>query len=186
MASKPLCRMDPPPRGFAADAHDCIMVRSLRIDRIQGCGAISAPRWRAPLGIVVVYPHCRRARPTNRACRRARDRQGRVRFAMACGHPLTVTARGGQGKQVGTRRWSATGQTRRWETKPKVTLTMNHLDNHCPIQGFRTPGMKRHSHALAAGVRKAPRHEIAVGSAPAVRRALNEIERCMVRGRVIF
>ena len=25
MASKPLCRMDPPPRSFAADAYDCIM-----------------------------------------------------------------------------------------------------------------------------------------------------------------
>jgi hypothetical protein len=58
--------------------------------------------------------------------------------------------------------------------------------SYVPCAGFRTPGMKRHSHALAAGVRKAPRHEIAVGSAPAVRRALNEIERCMVRGRVIF
>ena len=44
--------------------------------------------------------------------------------------------------------------------------------------GFWTPGMMRHSHALAAGVRKAPRHEIAVGSAPAVRRALKEIEHC--------
>jgi hypothetical protein len=39
-APKPLCRMDPPPRSFATDAHDCIMVRSSRIDRIQGCGAI--------------------------------------------------------------------------------------------------------------------------------------------------
>jgi hypothetical protein len=27
---------------LAADAYDCIMVRSSRIDRIQGCGAISA------------------------------------------------------------------------------------------------------------------------------------------------
>src|ERR1700693_6523284 len=31
--------MGPPPRSFAADAYDCIMVRSSRIDRIQGCGA---------------------------------------------------------------------------------------------------------------------------------------------------
>jgi hypothetical protein len=30
-------------------------------------------------------------------------------------------------------------------------------------------------HALAAGVRKAPRHEIAVGSAPMVRRAHGEL-----------
>src|SRR6266851_9373982 len=31
--------MGPPLRSFAADAYDCIMVRSSRIDRIQGCGA---------------------------------------------------------------------------------------------------------------------------------------------------
>ena len=48
MAFKPLCRMDPPPRSFAADAHDCIMVRSSRINRIQGCGAISAPAGELP------------------------------------------------------------------------------------------------------------------------------------------
>ena len=54
MASKPLCRMDPPPRSFATDAHDCIMVRSSRIDRIQGCGAIDdRARQRAPLGHVI-------------------------------------------------------------------------------------------------------------------------------------
>jgi len=36
----PLCRMGPPPRSFADDAHDCIMVAiRTRIDRIQGCGA---------------------------------------------------------------------------------------------------------------------------------------------------
>src|ERR1700748_863925 len=32
--------MGPPPRSFAADAHDCIMVGSLRTYRIQGCGAM--------------------------------------------------------------------------------------------------------------------------------------------------
>ena len=39
----------PPPRSFAADAHDCIMVQSSRTDRIQGCGAISAPDDELPL-----------------------------------------------------------------------------------------------------------------------------------------
>ncbi len=48
MASKPLCRMDPPPRSFAADAHDCIMAPILWIDRIQGCGAIPAPDGELP------------------------------------------------------------------------------------------------------------------------------------------
>jgi hypothetical protein len=51
---KPLCRMGPPPRSFADDAHDCIVV-AIRtwIDRIQGCGATfcapmaSSPRIRS-------------------------------------------------------------------------------------------------------------------------------------------
>src|SRR6202035_5854783 len=38
--------------------------------------------------------------------------------------------------------------------------------------GFRTPAMTSSPRAEAAGVRKAPRQEIAVGSAPAVRLAL--------------
>jgi len=35
-------------RSFAADAHDCIMVRSLRTYRIQGCGAMIAPDGKLP------------------------------------------------------------------------------------------------------------------------------------------
>jgi hypothetical protein len=38
--------------------------------------------------------------------------------------------------------------------------------------GFRTTECRDYPRVLTAGVRKAPRHEIAVGSAPAVRRAL--------------
>src|SRR5882672_11448711 len=49
MVLKPDSRMGPPPRSFAADAHDCIMVRSLRTYRIQGCGAMIRARWQAPL-----------------------------------------------------------------------------------------------------------------------------------------
>ena len=53
MVLKPVSRMGPPPRSFAADAHDCIMVRSLRTYRIQGCGAMIRARWQcSPLIIV--------------------------------------------------------------------------------------------------------------------------------------
>jgi hypothetical protein len=45
---EPVSRMGPPPRSFAADAHDCIMVRSLRTYRIQGCGAMIAPDGKLP------------------------------------------------------------------------------------------------------------------------------------------
>jgi hypothetical protein len=50
MVLTPVSRLGPPPRSFAADAHDCIMVRSLRTYRIQGCGAMLRARWQAPLG----------------------------------------------------------------------------------------------------------------------------------------
>src|SRR5438067_2279994 len=44
MAFVPRSRMDPPPRSFAADAHDCIMGPDPPpIDRRQVCGAMSAP-----------------------------------------------------------------------------------------------------------------------------------------------
>src|SRR6516165_11219423 len=45
MVLAPVSRMGPPPRSFAADAHYCIMVRSLRTYRIQGCGAMIRARW---------------------------------------------------------------------------------------------------------------------------------------------
>src|ERR1700739_1066095 len=40
----------PAARSFAADAHDCIMVRIKRPYRIQVCGTKMRPQWRAPLG----------------------------------------------------------------------------------------------------------------------------------------
>jgi hypothetical protein len=39
--------MGPLPKSFAADAHDCIVVRSLRTYRIQGCGAMIRARWQS-------------------------------------------------------------------------------------------------------------------------------------------
>src|SRR3954452_20111650 len=52
MVLTPFLRMGPPPRSFAADAHDCIMVRPLWTCRIQGCGAMIRARWQAPPLIV--------------------------------------------------------------------------------------------------------------------------------------
>src|SRR4051794_39731459 len=49
MALKPLWRMDPPLRSFAADAHYCILVWILWIRRIQVCGAMIRALWRASL-----------------------------------------------------------------------------------------------------------------------------------------
>ena len=46
----------PAARSFAADAHDCIMVRFQRTYRIQVCGAKIRARWRAPLGSSCTEP----------------------------------------------------------------------------------------------------------------------------------
>ena len=79
------------------DAHDCIMV-PIPMDRPNTrMRAIFAPEGKLRLGIVVVCTHCRKAHPTNVACRRARDRQGKsLRDGLR--PPLTGTARGGQRK----------------------------------------------------------------------------------------
>src|SRR5262249_54102127 len=49
MAFMPPCRMGPPLRSSAADAHSCIMVQILWIYRIQVRGAMLRANWRAPL-----------------------------------------------------------------------------------------------------------------------------------------
>jgi hypothetical protein len=55
MVLTPVSRLGPPPRSFAADAHDCIMVRSPWTYRIQGCGAIYfAPDGKLPSDRFVV------------------------------------------------------------------------------------------------------------------------------------
>src|SRR5260221_1485 len=68
MVLTPVSRMGPPPRSFAADAHGCIMVRSLWTYRIQGCGA-------SPSCPDCELPSDASSRP-QRACRRARVYQG--------------------------------------------------------------------------------------------------------------
>src|SRR5439155_18238552 len=53
----PGSRMGPPPRSFAADAHDCIMVRSLSTYRIQVCGARIRVRMAiSPLIVIPIAP----------------------------------------------------------------------------------------------------------------------------------
>jgi hypothetical protein len=103
MASEPLCRLEPPPRSFATDAHDCIMVRSSRIDRIQGCGAIDdRARRRAPLGHVI--PTIARVPPCSGLSRRGLETIERE--ALAERRPaLTAPVRAGvQHVWVGTKK----------------------------------------------------------------------------------
>ena len=52
MAQMPTERMGPPPRSFAADAHDCIMVRIQTDLPHTSVRREDAPQWRAPLGSI--------------------------------------------------------------------------------------------------------------------------------------
>src|SRR6266436_9303453 len=84
MVLKPVSRMGPPPRSFAADAHDCIMVRSLRTYRIQGCGAMIAPDGKLPSDHRPDYnQRGRRAR----ACQGAAWKRRSVRPGQSDGRP---------------------------------------------------------------------------------------------------
>src|ERR1700675_309928 len=92
MVLKPVARMGPPPRSFAADAHDCIMVRSVRTYRIQGCGAMIRARWQArPL---IVVPTTTSVPPCSGLSRRGLETTERA--ARAERRPtLTAPVRGG-------------------------------------------------------------------------------------------
>src|SRR5437588_3380855 len=85
LTDRPNTRMGPPPRSFAADAHDCIMVPILTDRPNTRLWRDLRARWQAPLELSSFGRTAGNVRPTNLACRRARDRQ--VAFAMACGHP---------------------------------------------------------------------------------------------------
>jgi len=53
----------PAARSFAADAHDCIMVRIKRPYRIQVCGTKMRRQWRAPLGFSKIDRHRQTLKP---------------------------------------------------------------------------------------------------------------------------
>jgi hypothetical protein len=78
--------------------------------------------------------------------------------------------------RVGTKKW-AFKSNKEIELKEKQHAVNSPLDFQGPIQGFRTPECRTYPRVRAAGVRKAPGHEIAVGGALAVPRALWGIER---------
>jgi hypothetical protein len=89
--------MGPPPRSFAADAHDCIMV-PIRMDhRIQGCGAISAPDGELPSELSSFARAAGKpSRPTEPAAVLVTVKGKSLRDGLR--PPLTVTARGGQSR----------------------------------------------------------------------------------------
>src|SRR5262245_16433752 len=111
--------MGPPPRSFAADAHDCIMVAILADRPNTSLWRELRAQWRAPLGSSLTAAGC--------SC--ARDRQGLSRFAMAVRPPLTATARSCDVPSRSGRR-DVADRTKRWEIKCDLMW----LDSHRPIQ----------------------------------------------------
>ena len=69
----------PAARSFAADAHDCIMVRIKRPYRIQVCGTKMRRQWRAPLGFSKIDRH----RQTLKLCRKKAPVAGHHRSACS-------------------------------------------------------------------------------------------------------
>jgi hypothetical protein len=126
MALMPLCRLGPPPRSLAADAHVCIMVRIQEVHRIQGCrrdlflAAMRAP----PRSVIPTTSSLHRARsyqergttravdPTQPACRRARRCKGRA-FGGRCAASLDIVcARRRRQSAVGAKESLRRGRTK--------------------------------------------------------------------------
>jgi len=112
--------MGPPPRSFAADAHDCIMVAILADRPNTSLWRELRAQWRAPLGSSLTAAGCRCARDPSRASR----------FAMAVRPPLTATARSCDVPSRSGRR-DVADRTKRWETQE---CDLMWLDSHRPIQ----------------------------------------------------
>src|ERR1700687_6420542 len=126
--------MGPPPRSFAADAHDCIMVRVLGpteykvVARLIRAPARGLPADRHParieraavLGAVKVWPGKRRARGKAGAT---------ANLDSSCARRLCNTA--GRGEETGFQ-VEARNKSRKQERK---IAALKPLDNKGPIQG---------------------------------------------------
>jgi hypothetical protein len=125
--------MGPPPRSFAADAHDCIMVRSLWAYRIQGCGAMI----RAPMGKLPSdrpsrsRQACRRAQPSRCGLARPEHAERLVRRPTldgSCARRRKQSA--GRDEETAMRSNKETNQEKRCVMLPTL------LDKNHPIQGL--------------------------------------------------
>src|SRR5271165_246967 len=97
MAFEPRFRMGPPPRSFAADAHDCIMVPILTDQPNTSLWREVCACWRVPLGIVAESGSQNRLSRSNKSATalvaiKGKSLRNRLR------PPLTATLRSGQPK----------------------------------------------------------------------------------------
>ena len=130
LAFMPGNRMGPPPRSFAADAHECIMVRVLDPPDTRSWRDWSAPGKRAPLGssspIASSVPSCSML-----------SRRGLPRSVRAVGlerrPALTASARAGLCNAAG--RGEETGSQVEQRNEEKRCAALRPLDKKSPIQG---------------------------------------------------
>jgi hypothetical protein len=135
---------------FAADAQDCIMVRVVTAHRIQGCGTnVRARQASSPL---IVIPTA----PSVPSCSKlSRCGLARAEYAARLGRRPTLTAPARAGfaiLRVGAKK-RAFKSNKEIGLKEKIACREFFGRRHARCQ----------PRAPAAGVRKAPRHEIAVG-----------------------
>ena len=132
MVLTPVSRMGPPPRSFAADAHDCIMVRSLSTYRIQVCGArIRARMASSPLIVIPIapsMPSC--SEPSRCGLATAEHAERLVRRPT-----LTAPARDDMGEaRVGTKK-RLSDRTKKLTKDKRCAGGPKLLDKKSPIQG---------------------------------------------------
>ena len=149
MVFEPRFRMGPPPRSFAADAHDCIMVPILADRPNTSLWRDGAPDGELPS--VVMFAN---TEPLGKICLNrgspirefglVRPNKSAALLGTVKGKslrdglrpPLTVPAPSGPSQPVGTRRWSPAHQTRRWND-PRSALTLSApYKSFDPIQTF--------------------------------------------------
>src|SRR5216683_1685926 len=134
MVLKPVSRMGPPPRSFAADAHDCIMVRSLRTYRIQGCGAMIRARWQSsPLIIVPTTTSVAACSGLSRRGLETTERAARAERRPTLTGPVRVGLNTcvGRGEETGFQ-----VEQRNWNGGSGESGVKYMLDFKSPIQGL--------------------------------------------------
>src|SRR5215470_14012498 len=128
--------MGPPPRSFAADAHDCIMVRLLLTYRIQVCGAMIRVRKASSPLIVIPTTMSVPARAGPVKARPGSDgacRQGRATAGLDSPCARRPPPRVGRGEETGfqvEQRNGREGRKKRRKRK-KERKEVVHAANKC-------------------------------------------------------
>src|SRR5262245_18162879 len=122
MAFMPLCRMGPPPRSFAADAQDCIMVRVMRPTEYKVAARMFVRHKRAPLDLVI--PITTSVLPCSELSRYGLA--GPDHEEIFERRPtLTATARDSVWLlRVGTKKWGFQVEQRNWKLRLKEKNSM--------------------------------------------------------------